>query len=89
MTDTGTAAKTCTPITADSPAGSTSAQRRRGWSPSISSTSPSWVIVRDVPVTTFLGQVRVTVACGGAIYATLSSDTIVMSAASGGGVGKT
>jgi proline racemase len=32
---------------------------------------PSWVIARDVPVTTSLGQARVTVAYGGAIYATL------------------
>jgi proline racemase len=31
---------------------------------------PSWVIARDVPVTTSLGQARVTVAYGGAIYAT-------------------
>ncbi len=32
---------------------------------------PSWVVARDVPVTTSLGEVRMTVACGGAIYATL------------------
>ncbi|MGH3421858.1 MAG: proline racemase family protein, partial [Streptosporangiaceae bacterium] len=32
---------------------------------------PSWVIASDVPVTTSLGQVRVSVAYGGAIYATL------------------
>jgi hypothetical protein len=32
---------------------------------------PSWVIARDVPVTTSLGEVRVSVAYGGAIYATL------------------
>ena len=32
---------------------------------------PSWVIARDVPVTTSLGQARVSVAYGGAIYATL------------------
>ena len=32
---------------------------------------PSWVVARDVPVTTSLGEVRVTVAYGGAIYATL------------------
>ena len=32
---------------------------------------PSWVAARDVPVTTSCGEVRVTVAYGGAIYATL------------------
>ena len=32
---------------------------------------PSWVVARDMPVTTSRGEVRVTVACGGAIYATL------------------
>jgi proline racemase len=32
---------------------------------------PSWVIARDVPVTTSRGEVAVTVAYGGAIYATL------------------
>jgi proline racemase len=32
---------------------------------------PSWVVARDVPVTTTLGEARVTVAYGGAIYATL------------------
>ena len=32
---------------------------------------PSWVVERDVPVTTTRGEVRVTVAYGGAIYATL------------------
>ncbi len=32
---------------------------------------PSWVVARDVPVTTSLGEVRVTVAYGGAIYASL------------------
>ena len=32
---------------------------------------PSWVVARDVPVTTSRGDVRVTVAYGGAIYATL------------------
>lgn len=32
---------------------------------------PSWVVARDVPVATSLGEVRVAVAYGGAIYATL------------------
>ena len=32
---------------------------------------PSWVVASDVPVTTSRGEVRVTVAYGGAIYATL------------------
>jgi proline racemase len=32
---------------------------------------PSWVVARDVPVTTSRGEVRVTVAYGGAIYASL------------------
>ena len=32
---------------------------------------PSWVVARDVPVTTSRGDVTVTVAFGGAIYATL------------------
>jgi proline racemase len=32
---------------------------------------PSWVIAREVPVTTSRGEVRVTVAYGGAIYATI------------------
>src|SRR5262249_41174267 len=32
---------------------------------------PSWVVARDVPVATSRGEVRVTVAYGGAIYATL------------------
>ena len=32
---------------------------------------PSWVVARDVPVSTSLGEARVTVAYGGAIYATL------------------
>jgi proline racemase len=32
---------------------------------------PSWVVARDVPVTTSRGEVVVTVAFGGAIYATL------------------
>jgi proline racemase/trans-L-3-hydroxyproline dehydratase len=32
---------------------------------------PSWVVARDVPVTTSRGEVRVTVAYGGAFYATL------------------
>src|SRR5262249_57035131 len=31
---------------------------------------PSWVVAREVPVTTSLGEVRVTVAYGGAVYAT-------------------
>ena len=34
---------------------------------------PSWVIARDVPVATSRGLVSVTVAYGGAIYATLSA----------------
>jgi proline racemase/trans-L-3-hydroxyproline dehydratase len=32
---------------------------------------PSWVVASDVPVTTSRGKVRVTIAYGGAIYATL------------------
>src|SRR5689334_5849861 len=32
---------------------------------------PSWVVARDVPVTTSCGEVRVTIAYGGAIYASL------------------
>src|SRR3712207_1614295 len=32
---------------------------------------PSWVVATDVPVATSRGEVRVTVAYGGAIYATL------------------
>jgi proline racemase len=32
---------------------------------------PSWVVARDVPVTTSRGEVRVAVAYGGAMYATL------------------
>jgi proline racemase len=39
---------------------------------------PSWVIARDVPVTTSLGPARVTVAYGGAIYATLPADQLGM-----------
>jgi proline racemase len=34
---------------------------------------PSWVVARDVPVTTSRGEVTVTVAYGGAIYATLDA----------------
>jgi proline racemase len=34
---------------------------------------PSWVVARDVPVTTSRGEVTVTVAFGGAIYATLDA----------------
>ncbi|MGH3503648.1 MAG: proline racemase family protein [Nocardioidaceae bacterium] len=34
---------------------------------------PSWVVAEDVPLTTSHGQVHVTVAYGGAIYATLPS----------------
>src|SRR4051812_25346395 len=34
---------------------------------------PSWVVARDVPVSTSRGEVRVTVAYGGAIYASLSA----------------
>jgi len=34
---------------------------------------PSWVVAREVPVRTSRGEVRVTVAFGGAIYATLPS----------------
>jgi len=34
---------------------------------------PSWVVAGDVPVTTSAGQVRVSVAYGGAIYATLAA----------------
>ncbi len=40
---------------------------------------PSWVIARDVPVTTSRGEVSVTVAYGGAIYATLPTAQLVLS----------
>jgi proline racemase/trans-L-3-hydroxyproline dehydratase len=40
---------------------------------------PSWVVATDVPVTTSRGEVRVSVAYGGAIYATLPADELGMS----------
>jgi proline racemase len=40
---------------------------------------PSWVIARDVPVTTSRGAVTVTVAYGGAIYATLPAAQLGLS----------
>jgi proline racemase len=39
----------------------------------------SWVVARDVPVTTSRGEVRVTVAYGGAMYATLAADQLGLS----------
>jgi proline racemase len=40
---------------------------------------PSWVVAVDVPVTTSRGEVRVTVAYGGAIYATLAAAELGLS----------
>src|SRR6187549_511489 len=40
---------------------------------------PSWVVAREVPVRTSRGEVRVTVAFGGAIYATLPSGQLALS----------
>ena len=40
---------------------------------------PSWVVARDVPVTTSGGEVPVTVAYGGAIYATLPAAALDLS----------
>jgi proline racemase len=40
---------------------------------------PSWVVARDVPVTTSRGEVTVTVAFGGAIYATLPAARLGLS----------
>ena len=40
---------------------------------------PSWVVATDVPVTTSRGQVEVTVAYGGAIYATLPAARLGLS----------
>ena len=40
---------------------------------------PSWVIATDVPVTTSRGEVRVSVAYGGAIYATLPAAQLGLS----------
>jgi proline racemase len=40
---------------------------------------PSWVVARDVPVTTSRGKVRVAVAYGGAIYATLPAAQLDLS----------
>src|SRR3954469_24252158 len=37
---------------------------------------PSWVVARDVPVSTSRGDVRVTVAYGGAIYASLAASQL-------------
>ena len=37
---------------------------------------PSWVVARDVPVSTSRGEVRVTVAYGGAIYASLPASQL-------------
>jgi proline racemase len=42
---------------------------------------PSWVVAKDVPVTTSGGEVRVTVAYGGAIYATLPAAQVGLSVA--------
>ena len=36
----------------------------------------SWLVARDVPVTTSRGEVRVTVSYGGAFYATLAADQL-------------
>ena len=43
---------------------------------------PSWLVCRDVPVTTSRGEVRVTVAYGGAMYATLAADQLGLSVTS-------
>src|SRR3954447_20523591 len=40
---------------------------------------PSWVVARDVLVATSRGEVPVTVAYGGAIYATVSADEVALS----------
>jgi proline racemase len=40
---------------------------------------PSWVVATDVPVSTSRGEVRVTVAYGGAIYATLPAAQLGLS----------
>lgn len=40
---------------------------------------PSWVVAREVPVTTSRGEVTVTVAFGGAIYATLPAGQLGLS----------
>ncbi len=40
---------------------------------------PSWVVARDVPVTTSRGEASVTVAYGGAIYATLPAEQLGLS----------
>jgi proline racemase len=40
---------------------------------------PSWVVARQVPVTTSRGEVAVTVAYGGAIYATLPAQALGLS----------
>jgi proline racemase len=40
---------------------------------------PSWVVAREVPVSTSRGEVGVTVAYGGAIYATLPADQLALS----------
>jgi proline racemase len=42
---------------------------------------PSWVVARDVPVPVSRGEVRVTVAYGGAIYATLPAGQLGLSVA--------
>jgi proline racemase len=44
---------------------------------------PSWVVARDVRVSTSRGEVRVTVAYGGAIYATLSAAEVDLSVTPG------
>ncbi len=44
---------------------------------------PSWVVARDVPVTTSRGEVPVTVAYGGAFYATLPAAAVGLSVAPG------
>jgi proline racemase/trans-L-3-hydroxyproline dehydratase len=44
---------------------------------------PSWVVARDVPVTTSRGEVRVTVAYGGATFATLPATQLGLSVTPG------
>ena len=44
---------------------------------------PSWVIARDVPVTTSRGEVRVTIAYGGATYASLPAAQLGLSVTPG------
>ena len=61
-------------VVIDVPSGAgdrTGAPRRRAGGRRRFRQRPSWVVARDVPVSTSLGEARVTVAYGGAIYATL------------------